>query len=267
MKKLIAFFSAVTFLGSSVLAVSACGVSKGQIVKVEINNAPKKAENGQDPLIDYIYNDKYSYNSGSVVYLTALAAQLASDKIYYDNEKTLNSDDWKELYRSTEWQEQSFSSFNYELAEGVEGFSFQANNDQDLIYQISNNDSTVDNNKLRIYWFITSAEPWNSEDSESFNPTKENITVPGLSEFDDNNVITDTGWLHFYLKIGTFRIDFSIEINFIFNKVFDKNDIPVVVLNLDTFAKPFGDIKFDDREEAAKTKVVNLSVKKETPIV
>lgn len=266
MKKLIAFFSAITFLGTSTLAVSACGVSKGQEIKVEINNAPKKAEDDQNPPNDYVYDKTYNYNSGSATYLTALAAQLASDKIYYDEGKTLNDDNWKEFYHSIEWQEKSFSSFNYADSENERGFSYQDSNGNDFIYQINKNDGTVDTNKLRIYWFITSKESW-SEGTLSPNqqPTKNNITIPSLADFaNDEDIIKKQGWVHFYLVIGNYQIDFSIQITFYFGKIIDKNNNSFVVLNLDTFSKPFGNIKFDDREAAANEKIVNLTLSTKT---
>ncbi len=264
MKKLIAFFSAITFLGTSSLAVSACGVSKGQEIKVEINNAPKKAEDS-DPTNDYVYNSTYNYNAGSVIYLTALAAQLASDKIYYDDGKTLNDDNWKEFYASTEWRAKSFSSFNYADSENSQGFSYQDSNSNDFIYQINKNDASVDANKLRMYWFITSATPWSADTSSSYQPTKKNITIPTDSEFKtDKDIVQRQGYVHFYLVMGNYQIDFSVQITFYFGKVIDKNKNSTVVLNLDTFSKPLGNIKFDDRETAANEKIVNLTLSTKT---
>lgn len=259
MKKLIAFFSAITFLGTSTLAVSACGVSKGQEIKVEINNVPKKAEDGQDPLTDYVYNNTYNYNASYVIYLTALAAQLASDKIYYDDGKTLNDDNWKQFYASTEWRTKSFSSFNYADSENSQGFSYQDSAGTDFIYQINKNDASVDANKLRMYWFITSATPWSAD--SSYQPTKNNITIPSIDDFKtDKEIIQKQGYVHFYLVMGNYQIDFSVQITFYFGKVIDKNKQPTVVLNLDTFSKPLGNIKFDDRETAANDKIVNLTL-------
>lgn len=257
MKKLIAFFSAITFLGTSTLAVSACGVSKGQEVKVEINNAPKKSDD-TDPSNDYVYNNTYNYNTGSVLYLTALAAQLAADKIYYDDGKTLNDDDWKAFYASTEWRTKSFSSFNYNDSEDSRGFSYQDSNNNDFIYQINKNDASVDTNKLRMYWFITSATPWTSD--ATYQPTKDNITIPTDSDFKtDKDIVQKQGYVHFYLVIGNYRIDFSVQITFYFGKVIDKNKQSTIVLNLDTFSKPLGNIKFDDHE-AATEKIINLTL-------
>lgn len=253
MKKLIAFFSAITFLGSSTLAVSACGVSKGHPINVEIKNAPTKAEKEQTPSPDnYLYNDTYVYNEVNAAYLPTLAAQLVSDKIYYDNGKTLNDDDWKAFYHSTEWRKGYFSSFNYDDSENNRGFSYQDSAGNDFIYQITNNDASVEANKVRIYWYLTSTAAWTPDTANSYQPTKNNITMPALADFaKDTDIIKKQGWVHFWLGIGQYRIDFSVQITFSFGKITDKNKDSFVVLNLATFSKPLGDIKFDDSEAAA----------------
>lgn len=265
MKKILAFFSAIAFLGSGTLAVSACGVSKGQQIEIKTPNAPKKAKDGQDPLTEYVYNDKYYYSSNNTNYLIGLSAQLTSDKIYADSGKTFNSATWKEFYNSQEWQRGYFSSFGYDqtgaLPSGEHDFSFRANNDQDLIVQLKENDASVDNNKIRTYWFVTSPTAWNASNPGDYKPTKNNITIPDVADFTDKNkIITKTGYIHLYLLIGKFRIDFSAEINFDFTKVVDKNNQPLVMIDIDTFAKPFGTIDFNHPEKTYDKVISNIDI-------
>lgn len=265
MKKILAFFSALAIGATTGLSVSACGVSKGEEIKIKVN-APKEDKEGKnDPLSEYVYNNKYNYINNYSTLLIAIAAQLATDKIYDDNQKTLNSEIWKEFYSSQEWQRGYFSSFNYDqsayLPAAEHDFSFKANNNQDLIYQVRSNDASKDDNKLRIYWFVTSEQPW-SNDSKDYKPTKNNITIPNISDFDNEKKITKTGWIHLYLLIGNFRIDFSAEINFTFNKFVDGANIPVVLLDITTFSKPFGEINFNNKAETYNKVLRNLTVSK-----
>lgn len=253
MKKILALFSAVTFVAGSTLAVSACGVSKGTKIEIVIKTAPEKAEDSQDPLNEYVYNDKYTYSSGNVNYLIGLSAQIASDKIY--NIKQQGAD-WEEFYNSNDWQRGNFASFHYEPTGGENAFSFTGKNGQEFIYSLKNNDGSVDDNKLISYWFITSSAAGGT-------PTKENIVVPSPDDFETQNkkIITNQGWIHLALKIGVFQIDFDAQINFDFTKITDVNQQPIVMLDFSTFAKPYGEIDFNNLEPAYN-KVVNLVVTK-----
>ncbi|MBE4704146.1 hypothetical protein [Spiroplasma platyhelix] len=250
MKKILAFFSAVAFLGSTTLAVSACGVSKGDNIEVVIKEAPKKAENNQDPLTEYVYNNQYNYSGVNANYLIALAGQTATDKIY--NFKQPGTE-WEEFYSSEVWQRKSFSSFHYEPTGSEDAFSFRGQGGQEFIVQLKNNDASDDTNKVMSYWFITSANPGDD-------PEKDNIVVPNSSEFnDDTKIITRSGWIHLFLVIGDFQIDFNAEINFNFTKITDVNNQPVVMLDITTFTKPLGDASF---ENPPYDRIANLALTK-----
>ncbi|MGL5268149.1 MAG: hypothetical protein ACRC8P_00035 [Spiroplasma sp.] len=264
MKKILAFFSAIAFFGTSSLAVSACGISKGQKIEMNIANAPKEAKDGQDPLTEYVFNNKYYYNSNNINYILVLAAQLTSDRIYNDNQRTLNGPVWKKFYNSHEWQRGNFLSFNYDqsgtLPDKEQDFSFTGANEKDFI-QLKNNDASIDDNKLRIYWFVTSPEAWSSDKPENYKPTKNHIKVPAVTEFtDQKKTILQTGWIHLYLLIGEFRIDFSAQITFTFAKKIDKNSQSLVVLDLDTFNKPFGIINAKDPEKTYNKVISNITI-------
>lgn len=252
MKKILAFFSAVAFLGSTTLAVSACGVSQGTKIDVVIKDAPEKAKETEDPLVDYVYNNKYNYSSANVNYLIGLAAQLVSDKIY--NVKQTGTD-WEEFYNYQIWQRESFTSFTYAptLSGDEKAFSFRDSKGEEFVYQIRNNDASDDDNKLMAYWFIVSA-------TQGGPPSRNNITIPRPSEFDhDTEIKTQTGWIHLALNIGVYQIDFNTEINFNFTRITDVNNQQVVLLDLTTFTKPFGDIDFSN---PPYDKINNLTLSK-----
>lgn len=255
MKKILAFLSAVTFLGSSTLAVSACGVSQGTKVEVVIKDAPTKAENNQDPLTDYVYNNQYTYIANNVSYFLALAAQLASDKIY---EIKQTGDGWEDFYNSNAWRRNAFTSFHYEptLSGEAKAFSYRAQGGE-FIVQINNGDASLDDNLIRTYWFITSANAGES-------PSSNNIIIPEIDdpEWEDQNTITRTGWVHLYLVLEDFKIDFDAEINFNFSKTRDKSGQSVVILNLTTFSQPFGKIDF---ENPPYEKIAGLAVSDYVP--
>lgn len=265
MKKILSFFSAITFFGTSTLAVSGCGISKGQKIEVKIANAPKEAKDGQDPLTEYVYNNKYYYSSKNINYVLVVAAQLTSDHIYDDNNTTFTGPVWEKFYNSHEWQRGSYTSFNYDqtgaLPIGENDFSFKAANEQDFIYQVKNEDASVDDNRSRIYWFVTSVNPWSADNSSNYQPTKNNIKIPVVTDFtDEKKVIIQTGWIHLYLLIGKFRIDFSAQINFVFTKIVDKNQQPIVMLDVDTFNKPFGKIDFNNSKNTYNKVISNITV-------
>lgn len=265
MKRILAFFSAIAFFGTSTLAVSACGVSKGQEIEVKIANAPKEAKDGQDPLTEYVYNNKYYYSGKNINYVLAVAAQLTSDRIYDDNNTTFTGSVWEKFYNSHEWQRGSYTSFNYDqtgaLPVGENDFSFKAANEQDFIYQVKDDDVSVDDNKSRIYWFVTSANSWSADNSSTYQPTKNNIKIPAVTDFtDEKKSITQTGWIHLYLLIGKFKVDFSAQINFVFTKAIDKNQQSIVMLDSDTFNKPFGTINFNKPEETYNKVINNITI-------
>lgn len=247
MKKLLAFFSAVTFLGSTTLAVSACGVPQGAKIETIIKTAPEKATEEQDPRTEYVYNNQYNYSSANVNYLLGVSANLASDKIRTEEQ---SGSMWEEFYQSDVWRYGSFSSIHYEVT-GENAFSFRDGSNNEFIYQIKNNDASVDENRLMTYWVIVSATPGGS-------PSKSNISMPSASEFEkDGKVITRTGWIHLFLWIGAYQIDFNAEINFNFTRITDKNNQQVVLFDLTSFSKPFGDIDFN---KPPYDKISNLDI-------
>lgn len=264
MKKILAFLSSFIFIGSSVLVVSACGVSKGQEIPTEIKFAPTKAENNQDPLVDYVYNDQYVYSENTATYPLGVAAQLVSDKLYRDP-NSFTGAVWKEFYNSQAWQRGYFSSINYDITDTglTQAFAFEGADNKQFIINVNNNDLSEDKNIIRFYWFLTSANPWSSSNPSGYQPSKNTIVVPDQSEFNDEvKTITKQGYIHIYLEIGTFRLDFSALLNFDFFKIVDRNDQPAVLLSANSFRKPFGDISFDNPEKTFAAAIKNLEISK-----
>lgn len=250
MKKMFAFLAAVGFLGTGTLSVTACGVSQGQKIPTNVN-APEKANQGQDPTNEYVYNDKYVYSQTNINLAIGVASQLAVQRIR-DTSEGRTTDIWKEFYNSDEWKTGFFTSFNHD-----QHFSFKAKGGKNLIYYIKNNDFTDDNNKLRSYWFVTSS-------SAGETPLEDNIDIPATSEFDEKDNITRNGWIHIYLKIGKFRIDFDAQIKFVFSRVYDsKKERAEVILNNETFTKPFGTIDFNHPENVYKERIDKINITKE----
>ena len=83
MKKFLTFFSAITFFTGTTLVTTACGITAGLLVPTKID-APKQAKTGEDPLKEYVYNGKYSYDDALVKLVIARAAQMVSDRIRAD---------------------------------------------------------------------------------------------------------------------------------------------------------------------------------------
>lgn len=258
MKKILAFFSAVAFLGTTTLAVSACGVSQGSKIEVIVQDAPEKAENDQDPLTSYVYNNQYNYSQANVNYAIGVAGQLASDKIYNTRQSDGNANLWDEFYKSQAWQRGSFQSFNYDpevAGDPKEAFTFRDGAGNEFVYSVRNNDPT-DEDKVMMYWFITS-------ETAGGEPSKNTISVPNPGDFEDGKTeLTKSGWIHLYLIIGAYQIDFNIEINFNFTKVKAANGSEFVMLDTSTFTKPLGDIDFNN---PPYDKVLNLEITAYTP--
>lgn len=259
MKKILAVFSAVAFLGSTTLVVSACGVSQGSKIDIVVKDAPKKAENDQNPLNSYVYNNQYNYSQANVNYAIGVAGQLASDKIYNFRQSNGNANLWDEFYKSQAWQRGSFHSFHYEPAisgDPKEAFTFRDSQNNEFVYSLKNSDPSLDENKLMMYWFITSKDAGGA-------PSKDNIIVPAPGDFEDGKTsLTKTGWIHLYLIIGAYKIDFNVEINFSFTKVKVVNNDYFVMLDTSTFAQPLGKIDFNN---PPYDKVLNLEISNYTP--
>lgn len=258
MKKILAFFSAVAFLGSTTLAVSACGVSQGSKIDIVVLDAPKKAENDQDPHTNYVYNNQYNYSQGNVNYAIGVAGQLASDKIYNVRQSTGNPNLWDEFYSSQAWQRGSFHSFHYDptvVGGPKEAFTFQDGSGNEFVVGLKNNDPSVDDNKSMMYWFITSPDAGGT-------PSRNNIAVPSVADFGEKTKLTKSGWIHLYLIIGAYRIDFNVEINFNFTLVDVVGNNKFVMLDTTTFAKPLGELDFNN---PPYDKVLNLEISNYTP--
>lgn len=264
MRKIITFLSALSFFSTSTLSVVACGVGNGSEVEI-VKNAPELAKNNEDPLKDYVYNNSYAFDKNSVNGTIVLASQLAADKIKDDNGATYTGNIWNDFYKSAGYTEGSYTKFaldNTGLPAGEHDFSYTGAAGQQLFYWAAKDDDAhLDQNKVRVYWFTGSSTAWSPGSSNTYKPTKESLVVPSLNDFNDKTKqIVKQLYLHLYLLIPGFKIDFSAKIDITFQKTTDKNGLSFVSLDPATIEKPFGTINSDDPSPVYNDRISNVTV-------
>ncbi|XP_076224673.1 uncharacterized protein LOC143174629 isoform X3 [Nomia melanderi] len=81
-----------------VSTIVACGTGDG--AKIQINFGNKPSEKDGDPLVDYVSNKYYQYDTKLLYQPLTAFMQLASDKIRIDRNELENTDAAKDFYNS-----------------------------------------------------------------------------------------------------------------------------------------------------------------------
>lgn len=264
MRRLITIFLAVSLLSSSVSTIVACGIGDGEKIEINFGNQPLKQTSDNDPLVDYVYNDYYRYDTSSLYKPLAAFMQLAADKIKIDRKVLEVTTAAKDFYNSDAYRSGNYESINYDSEKVMNRpFSYVDKNGTPLVFGLTDND--VSKQQTFGYWYVTYKTA-----SAAENPTptaKTSIISPKIVDFSDDKkkVITEKGWIHLFFIIKdskinkTFKIDFNIQIDVNFRLHIDKNKKEIVVIDISTIEKALGDVDFHYPERTFRDRINNMN--------
>ena len=262
MRKLITLFSALSLFSSSVSTIVACGTGDG--VKIKINFGNKPSEKDGDPLVDYVYNKYYQYDTKHLYKPLTAFMQLAADKIKIDRNTLEVTDAAKDFYNSNAYKSGNYESINYDPDKVIdEPFSYKDANGSFLVFGLTDDD--ISKQQYYGYWYITFETA-----AEAENPSKDaktSIVSPKITDFKDdkNKSITKKGWIHLFFTMKdlntnkTFKIDFNIQIDINFSLYVDKNKKEIVVINISTVNRALGDVDFRNPEKVIHERINNMT--------
>ncbi|BDT05148.1 hypothetical protein [Spiroplasma ixodetis] len=266
MRKLITLFSTLSLLSSSVSTIVACGTGDGSKIETNFKNEPSNKDG--DPLVDYVYNKYYQYDTKLLYKPLTAFMQLAADKIRIDRNALEVTDAARDFYNSDQYKSGNYESINYNVNNDPnkvmnEPFSCKDANGSLLVFGLTDND--ISKQQYYGYWYVTYETATEAENPSKV--AKTSIVSPKITDFKDdkNKTIIKKGWIHLFFIMKdskmnkTFKIDFNIQIDVSFSLWVDKNKKEIVVINPNTIDKALGDVDFRNPDKVVHERINNMT--------